>query len=77
MQHLNSDAVHLISDEAMEILTGETVKKNQCENLRQNGIRFSTTSTGRPRLTWEAYNRQLCGSYNPIQELLGPNLSKL
>lgn len=52
----------LITDIEMRDLTGAKLPAKQCEVLRKNGIRFLVRADNRPSLTWEAYNRQLCGT---------------
>jgi hypothetical protein len=67
--------MNLISDKEMEDITGAKTPSKQCEVLRKNGLRFVERADGRPSLSWEAYNRQLCASEQvKISGVIEPNL---
>lgn len=51
----------LISREEIKQISGRKQKKLVCQQLRNQGIRFTKDRDGWPVLTWESYNRHLCG----------------
>lgn len=50
---------HVLTDEALQTLTGYKQAKKQCEWLAKAGIWFGQDRNGKPRTTWDHVNNPI------------------